>query len=341
MNRMMCVLLLSIVFTNCTIREKGNMGEVKQNYKVIFRHSTNSNFYIADMSNTYSINNEQTIDMWVDRNAPFTFERQHERIVRLLKYDQIAIQISMYWTRIPGKGTKDFVVYDICFNDIDGNSMKINLCVNERNGSLAFAKIIDNTLCIGLYEDVENSYPVKIDFTNLYTIKLDQEDYHIIEYKHNLGAIKNIWIQNDGKMQYTTYNDNKMESGIVNISNENELELIELFNYSIVEYHKNTNQMIGFDSNKQLFYRDSGQNIHFLDNVRGNVDQAFFFESDKIIIRSYIEKDNIIANFLFGGKNTDKVYSYYILYLSNKDGFSVKKINTFNQFWRLEQITRQ
>jgi hypothetical protein len=342
-----CVLLLNIIFINTcltgegNLNEEGNMNEVKTAYRAIFSHSTRSEYFLTDMSNTYRVNKSQTIDRWLDRNTPYNMEKFAERIVSLLNYDQIAIQISMYLTRKPGGKTTTDAAYDICFTDTDGNITKINLCVSERGESLAFAKIIDNTLCIGLNNGVENSYPVKIDFTDLYTINLDQEGYPVTKYNHNLGEIRNIWIQDDGKMLYASYNGNKLESGIVNISDENDLELIELFGYSIVEYDTASNQMIGFDSNGQLFYRDSGQNIHVLNNVRGTVYQAFFLESDKIIICSYIERDHIIGNFLFGGKNVYRVYSYYTLYSNNKGSFSVKRIDTINQLWRLEQVTRQ
>ena len=339
-----CVLLLNIIFINTcltgegNLNEEGNMNEVKTAYRAIFSHSTIWEYFLTDMSNTYRVKKLLTIDAWLDRNAPYNMEKFAERIVSLLNYNQVTIQISMYLTRKPGGRTQTSEAYDICFTDINGNTTKINLCVIERGIGLAFAKIMDNTLCIGLHEKVESSYPVKIDFTDLYTIKLDQEGYPVTKYNHNLGEIRNIWIQNDGKMLYTSYNDNKLESGILNISDENSLELIVLFDYSIVEYDTASNQMIGFDSNGRLFYRDSSQNIHILNNVQGIVYRAFFLESDKIIICSYLERDDIIGNFLFGGKNVYRVYSYYTL-SNNKGSFSVKKINTINQLWRLEQVT--
>jgi hypothetical protein len=318
-----------------------NVNVAKKTYKAIFTHTMGWEYFITDMSNKYRVRKLQTIDGWLDMDLPFTKEKYSERIVSLLNYHQMSIQISMYLTRNPRGGTIDAAAYDICYIDIYGNVTKKNLCVSDKVVGLAFAKIIDNTLCIGLYEKAENTYPVKIESTNLYTIRLDLEDYPIIEYHHNLGEVSNIWIQNDGKMLYTTYNDNKLESGILNISYENDLKLIELFDYSIIEYDTISNQMIGLDSNGQLFYRGFGENIHILNNVKGIVYRAFFLELDKIIICSYIERESVIGNFLFGGENTYNVYSYYSLHLNGNDVFSFKKINTINRLWNLEQITRQ
>jgi hypothetical protein len=64
-------------------------------------------------------------------------------------------------------------------------------------------------------------------------------------------------------------------------------------------------------------------------------------ESNEIIIGSYIRRTNPIAKFLFNAENTDWLYSYHSIHLNSNGGVSVRKINTINQYWRLEQVLGQ
>ena len=105
------------------------------------------------------------------------------------------------------------------------------------------------------------------------------------------------------------------------------------------EYNSANNQMIGINTEGQLFYTDTANNIYtILNTIEGVVYKAFFLEGNKLVVGSYIEKPNHIARFLFGENPMIKHYSYYSVSCNDAGVVSIKKIKTINSLWRLEQL---
>jgi hypothetical protein len=91
---------------------------------------------------------------------------------------------------------------------------------------LTFVKVLNDTLFIGIMDKEDN----------LYFLPLNKEKYTIMIYRHDLGLIENVWPLNDNTMIYTAGNKDYKESGIVLISNKNELVRQELFECTVLEY---------------------------------------------------------------------------------------------------------
>jgi hypothetical protein len=224
--RIISVLVLGLVLPSACLFERGNMDIIT--YRTIFTHSSSGEFIIANMDNNYRVRKLQTIDLWLNRNrnTPFNEERHAERILGLLKYEQITIQISVYSSVFE---FQSFRGHDIYFIDRDGNQTILPLGFSEdRQSELAFAKIIDNTLFVGLNEPFRT--------TNIIKVMLDREEYSLVKYILDLGVVQDIWVRNDGRLILTTNNDNKLESFVVDITRGDTLEIIEQLDYSIVGY---------------------------------------------------------------------------------------------------------
>jgi hypothetical protein len=330
MNKRHILLLLGVIFSSVFLFGMGCMNKEQPAYRAIFRKSS---YYIADLTAAYRIKNVESIDDYLDRKAEFSRERYSERIVSLLEYNKILIQITVYITTDINGSTASAAGHDVYFIDKDGSRTVLSLGANiNRQSELRFAKIINNTLFIGLDEPYRQ--------TNIIMVQLDKKEYNITKYIPNLGIIKNIWIQNDENLLYTTYNDNKQESGNLRIINGNVPELIEQFDYVILEYDS-SGKMIGINKNGNLFYRDADKNSYIFNNIEGTVYKAFFLESNKIIICSFVSKYDPVANLLFGGPNmklTYNSYRYYSIIYNDSAIISKEKINTINHLWNLEQI---
>jgi len=327
------VFIIFIIFTNLMLFGIGsckNMKDNKTTYIAVFKHSTNNNYIVADMINTYRIGNVKKIDNWLNRRSKYSRERSSERIVGLLKHDNITIQISVYLTSI--YGTRASAGHDVYFIDENGDKTILSLGADaNRQSELAFAKIINNTLFIGLNEPFRT--------TNIVKIELDRNEYSFTKYNNNIGVIQDIWIKNNGNVLYTTNNEYEQESGIFSITEENTINIIEKFDYSIVEYNPTNNHMIIFNKEKQLFYVDAAKKASIkINTIKNNVYKAFFLEENNVIISSYVEKQNHIANFLFGGNNLDRYYLYYSIDYHDEGDVSIKELKTINSLWCLEQI---
>jgi hypothetical protein len=331
MSKKLNILLLGIVLSNTFLFGMGNKEQPA--YRAIF--SSKSPYYIADMTTTYRIKNVEAINDYLDNKDEFSREKFSERIVSLLEYNQILIQITAYLTNPAGNNGSAIAGHDIYFINKNEGRTVLSLGANiNRQSELRFAKIIDNTLFIGLDEPYKQ--------TNIVMVQLDKKEYTIKKYIPNLGIIENIWIQNNENLLYTAYNDDKRESGILKITENNALKLIEQFDYSILEYDISSNKMIGINTDGKLYYRDENKNSYVLNNIEGTVYKVFFLESNKIIICNFILKADHTANLLFGGTNkkyTHNSYLYYSLYCDDIN-ISIKKINTIKREWCLMQIVQ-
>ncbi|GHU09885.1 hypothetical protein FACS1894151_08590 [Spirochaetia bacterium] len=304
------------------------MGKDENRYICIFNKERANEYLVTRINDVFNIKIDNTIGKWPNNSNT---EQHSKRIIRMLMYKQNMIEFWLYFAY--DKDQRN-AVCDIVIHNETGYKIIPNVKFQKQFYRLTFVKIIDDILYF-VFSD-ENDV--------LYSISLIGQEYTITKYTHSIGQICDIWKKDEYTMIISVNNNNRKETGIF-VLEGTKIELINKFDYFILEYDYSSNGIIGFDKNKVLFYKDKNNKVYHINEFSNTSDiafAAFFLQPDLIIIGCYKLVDDHISNFLFGGGYEMKLYKYCRLQLNTSSySYDLKKVSSiFQCFWRLEQLVK-
>jgi hypothetical protein len=314
----------------------GYTDMVDQKYTGIFHNVTPGrlNFRVAGINkHSFSLEQREIIEEFNSESIQSHNGAYAVHIRNILYYNDKQIFFIVY-------SYKD--TYDIFWKGIDivikeGLGLRYDFTLKEfrdRDCNLSFTKIINTTLFFTFSDTLE-----------IYAMELDSGRYEIKQYNHNIGQIQNIWLKTQGDSEYifTSKKDGKIISGIFKINEQNIIELVEVYTYQVFGYEITSATYIYINQDNILSYRtgnnSSACEIKEFIGEGEKIYNIFFLEDNSFIVASTATGSDRFANIFFGSGNLMYYFYYYHVKKHSQSGnFIIKKIESFGNLWKLEQL---
>jgi hypothetical protein len=315
----------------------GHTDMADQSYTGIFHNITPGRlgFYIADINErSFSAKQKEVIEEFNTESIQSHTEAYAVHILKILFYNDKQLFFMSY--SYQDTYTRFWKGIDIVIKERSG--LRYDLTLKEfrdRDYDLSFAKLINATLFFTFSDNNEI----------LYAMKFDGEGYEVTQYNHRAGLIKNIWLKSRENTEYifTSEKDGAIVSGVFKITGEENIEIVELYDYNITGYNTIGSSFLYYDQSGNVLYRNGNDPADYtMKAFMGEGEKiydVFFLEDDSFIITTTVTGPDRFANMFFGSGNIIHYFYYYHVKKHAQNGeIIIKKIRTFGNLWRLEQL---
>jgi hypothetical protein len=331
-----CIIIALICFPY-TVQGAGSVHTAAQTQIGIFRNATPGRlgFRTAKINRKFLLNQKQIINFQWHESIPNRINTYGVHIEKIFYFNKMQFFFITYLYNSGKignlKSAVDFVIKDE-FGSYQYHNLKEFTNINCK---LSFAKIVNNTLFFAFSENQET----------VYMMELDSGMYGVVQYNHQAGVIQNIWLKAQGDAEYifTSEKDKEIISGIFKITEEDSIELMEIYSYKVMGYDTRNGSLFYYNQDNILSYQNrnnsAGYAINEFMGKEERIYDVFFLEDDSFIIASTRSAPDRLSNLFFGNENLMHYFYYYHVTKHEQNGsFLIDKIKTFGSLWKLEQL---
>jgi hypothetical protein len=330
-------LIVIIVLLSCTAQGTKYMPATDRKYIGILHNVTPGrlNYQVVNINKNFWLSHKQIINSQWQEKIPNRIDTYPAQIRKMICYNNVQLYFISYLYN-DGKSSNN-VAIDLAIKDVSGSyQYYCNLKEFANiNFDLDLAKIIDGILFYAFSDDSEILYAMDI-FNGKYDVK---------QYNHKAGIIKNIWpkIPGGGEYLFTSERNNKTISGLFKITGQHIAEVVEMYDYEIIEYDNHSDSFFCYNRNK-LYYKSNDSTGHAINEFMDEGEEVcgiFFPGDDSFLIVTTKTSPDHFSNLFFGSGNLIHHFYYYRMRKQEQKGnYTIKKIKTFNSLWKLEQLIK-